>query len=121
MDSVITSSDQINSVFLRKKNVYVFFIFMCEICKRRQYYNKDTYLAFLDLKKAYDSVPIRDILNKINRLGVRGRVFEFIKNFYATSKACVKVNNKYSESFHILRGVRQRYPLFPILFKFLYK
>jgi hypothetical protein len=94
---------------------------MCEICKRRQYYNKDTYLAFLDLKKAYDSVPIRDILNKINRLGVRGRVFEFIKNFYATSKACVKVNNKYSESFHILRGVRQRYPLFPILFKFLYK
>ena len=31
--------------------------------------NKETYLAFLDLKKAYDSVRIGNILYKLDALG----------------------------------------------------
>jgi len=58
--------------FSSKEECISLFISMCEICQRRQYFNKETYLAFLDLKKAYDSVPIGDILNKIYRLGIRG-------------------------------------------------
>ena len=85
--------------FRRKEECISLFISMCEICQRHQYFNKETYLAFLDLKKAYDSVQIGDILNKINRLGIRSKSFEFIKNLFVTSKACVKVNSKYSETF----------------------
>ena len=102
--------------FSSKEECISLFISMCEICQRRQYFNKETYLAFLDLKKAYDSVPIGDILNKIYRLGIRGKSFEFIKNLYVTSKTCVKVDNKYSEFFRILKGVRRGCPLSPILF-----
>jgi len=37
------------------------FITIREIYQRRKNDNKETYLAFLDLKKAYDSVPIGNI------------------------------------------------------------
>ena len=39
-----------------------------------------TYLAFLDLKKAYDSVPIYNILTKLYNMGIRGNTFTFLTN-----------------------------------------
>ncbi|KAG4103242.1 hypothetical protein H8356DRAFT_1420658 [Neocallimastix lanati (nom. inval.)] len=44
------------------------------------------------LKKAYDSVPIGNILYKLDALGI---------------KANVKIDDQYSESFNIMKGVRQ--------------
>ena len=73
-------------------------------------------LAFLDLKKAYESVPIGNILYKLDALGIRGKCFQFIKNIYLISKASVKIDDQYLESFNIMKGVRQDCPLSPILF-----
>jgi len=76
-----------------------------------------TYLAFLDLKKAYDFVPIGNILYKLDALGIRGKCYQFIKkNLYLSSKASVKFDDQYSESFNIMKGVRQGCPLSPVLF-----
>jgi len=86
------------------------------ICQRRKFENKDTYLAFLDLKKAYDSVPIYNVLMKIHHLGIRGKCYNFIENLYLSSKACVRVDGQLSESFNIKKGVHQGCPLSPILF-----
>jgi len=44
--------------FRTKEECVSLFISIREICQRRKNDNKETYLAFLDLKKAYDSVPI---------------------------------------------------------------
>ncbi|ORX75121.1 hypothetical protein BCR32DRAFT_285477 [Anaeromyces robustus] len=49
-------------------------------------------------------------------LGIQGKCFQFLENLYLSSKACVKINGQFSDSFSILKGVRQRYPLLPILF-----
>ena len=68
--------------FRNKEESISLFISIREICQRRQSDNKETYLAFLDLKKAYDSVPIGNILHKIDCLGIRGKCFQFIKNLY---------------------------------------
>jgi len=68
------------------------------------------------LKKAYDSVPIGNILYKLDALGIRGKCYQFIKNLYLTSKTSVKIDNQYSESFNIMKRVRQGCPLSPILF-----
>ena len=38
------------------------------------------------------------------------------KKLYLTSKASLKIDDQYSESFNIMKGVRQGYPLSPILF-----
>ena len=103
--------------FIKNKEECIsLFISINEICRRRQLENKETYLAFLDIKKAYDSVPIGDILHKIDCLGIRGRCFQFIKNLYLSSKAHVKVNDLCSDPFRIMKGVRQGCSLSPILF-----
>jgi len=88
------------------------------ICQRQKFENKDTYLTFLDLKKAYDSVPIYNLLMKIHHLGIRGKYYKFIENLYLSSKACVRVDGKFSESFSIKKEVRQGCPLSSILFNF---
>ena len=59
----------------------------------------------MDLKKAYDSVPIYNILNKLDCLGIRGKCYKFLENLYLTSKACVKLDSQFSEAFRIKKGV----------------
>ena len=81
------------------------------ICQRRKFENKDTYLAFLDFKKAYDSVSIYNVLMKIHHLGIRGKYYNFIENLYLSSRACVRVDGLLSESFNVKKGVRQGCPL----------
>jgi len=74
-------------------------------------------LFFLDLKKAYDSVPIFNISTKLYNLGIRGKCHLFLRNLYLSSKkARVFFNGNLSEEFSINRGVRQGCPLSPILF-----
>jgi len=50
--------------FRNREECISLFISIREICQRRKFQGKFTYLAFLDLKKAYDSVPIFNILTK---------------------------------------------------------
>ena len=56
--------------FRNKEESVGLFIPIREICQRRKNDNKETYLAFLDLKKAYDSIPISNILYKLDALGI---------------------------------------------------
>jgi len=65
------------------------------------------FFFFFDLKKAYDSVPICNVLMKIHHLGIRGKCYKFIENFNLTSKDCVRVDGQLSESFNIMKGVCQ--------------
>ena len=55
---------------------------------------------------------------KIHHLGIRGKYYKFIENLYLSSKACVRVDGKFSESFSIKKEVRQGCPLSSILFNF---
>ena len=102
--------------FRNKEECISLYISVREICQRRKIQGKFTYLAFLDLKKAYDSVPIFNILTKLYKIGIRGKCFQFLKNLYLTSKARAKYNCNLSHEFPIHRGVRQGCPLSPILF-----
>jgi len=92
------------------------YISIREICHRRKFQGNFTYLAFLNLKKAYDSVPFFNILTKLYNLGIRDKCQLFLRNLYLSSKARAFFNSNLSEEFSINRGVRQRYPLSPILF-----
>jgi len=92
------------------------FITIREICQRKKFHGKFTNIAFLDLKTAYDSVPIFNILTKLYHLGIRGKCFDFLSNLYLSSKARAKFLDMLSDEFPIKRGVRQGCPLSPILF-----
>jgi len=82
------------------------FVSIREICKRGKLKDKFTFLAFHDLKKAYDSVPKFTIyLTKLNNIGIRGKYLQFIINIYLTSKTHANFNGKLSKEFPIHRGV----------------
>ena len=102
--------------FRNKEECISLFISIREICQRRKFMNKFTYVAFLDLRKAYDSVPIFNILTKLFNLGIRDKCFDFLSNLYLSSKARARFLDMLSYEFPVNRGVRQGCPLSPILF-----
>jgi len=102
--------------FRNKEECISLYISIREICQRRMIKGKFTYLAFLDFKKVYDSVPIYNILTKLSNIGIRDKCLRFIKNLNLTSKAHASHYGCLSEEFPIHRGVRQGCLLSPILF-----
>lgn len=87
-----------------------------EICRRRTLAGKKTYIAFLDFRKAYDSVPHEALLAKMRNIGVRGQAFEFIEAVYANSRLSVRLPCGQTPEVPFLRGSRQGCPMSPILF-----
>ena len=80
--------------------------------------NKSSFVAFIDLCKAYDSVN-RDLLwNKLQRIGISKKMIIMIKSLtvYDGVSCCVKLDNSHiSDFFLITQGVRQGCILSPLL------
>ena len=76
------------------------------------------YLCFFDLEKAFDSVEYHTLLSHIFDLGVKGKCWRIIKNWYMYTDASsvVKVNNRLSDPFWVYHGVKQGSVLSPTLF-----
>ena len=106
------------------------FITLAEICQRRQTAEPpgeaslpanerstgDTYLAFVDFRKAFDTVPHAALIRKLERFGIRGACLQYISEMYRTSQLAVCTPAGVGDSFHQARGVRQGCPLSPVLF-----
>ena len=74
------------------------------------------YLCFFDLEKAFDSVEFSTLLSHIFKLGVNGRCWRLIKDWYSNTSSVVKVNGICSDCFPVGRGVKQGSVLSPTLF-----
>ena len=77
---------------------------------------KATYLAFLDFRKAYDTVPHEALFAKLRHCGIRGSALDFIVAVYANSKLSVKLPWGVTSEVEFLRGSRQGCPMSPTLF-----
>ena len=71
---------------------------------------------FLDLKKAFDLVPHKRLIRKIESKGYGPKFEKFIKNMYENTEFTVRVQNKILRSFSYERGVRQGCPTSTNLF-----
>jgi hypothetical protein len=82
-----------------------------DILTRRRVKKETTFATFIDLKKAYDTVPHGALFAKLHQSGVGGRCLDFIKALYSHSRITVRVGAgrmaQLSESFPLHRGVRQ--------------
>ena len=105
MYSNIISLDRNNMALEIMRKVLVS-ILVYVIYQRRRMNGDHTYLAFLDLKKAYDSVTIYNILTKLYNMGIYGNTYIFLTNLYLTSKAHATHHGNQSKDFTVHRGVR---------------
>ena len=78
--------------------------------------NKKLYVAFIDYTKAFDYVVRENIWYKLLNYGVRGKIIDVIRSMYENIKSKVKYENRLSNDFTCLLGVRQGECLSPFLF-----
>ena len=71
---------------------------------------------YLDFKKAFDSVPHQRLLTKLHGYGVRGNIFNWVKDFLTGRTQHVTINDKQSSSTNVSSGVPQGSVLGPTLF-----
>ena len=93
---------------------------LTEIIQRRRLEGKPTYVVFVDLHNAYNTVPHEALFVKLFRFGIRGCCLTFIKALYWSSTIRVGVGRGkmalFSDLCRLLYGVRQGCPLSPTLF-----
>ena len=71
---------------------------------------------FLDIEKAFDSVPRTAIWECLMKKNVPMELIQSVKMLYDDCYSCVQVGNGYSDWFQTCRGVQQGSALSPLLF-----
>lgn len=71
---------------------------------------------FLDLRKAFDSINHKILLNKLSRYGIRGVANKLIESYLSTRQQLVRLGETNSSMLTIERGVPQGSKLGPLLF-----
>ena len=90
-----------------------------DIAGRRQALGLPTYAGFIDLRKAYDTIPHELLFSKLEANGITGHMLSFLKTLYRDSTVQVKTGEApgiLSDPIPIERGLRQGCPASPILF-----
>ncbi|XP_072039366.1 uncharacterized protein [Amphiura filiformis] len=78
--------------------------------------NTPVYIAFIDYKKAFDSVSHQMMLQSLLDMGFPRHIVALIQSLYSTQRAAVRVDGEITEWFKIKRGVRQGCIISPALF-----
>ena len=74
------------------------------------------YCAFVDLKRAFDTVNRNALWYKLYRLGLNGKILRVVKDMYTKVKSCVRKGNSYSDFFDNYIGLMQGEIISPIMF-----
>ncbi|KAH9264329.1 hypothetical protein BASA83_012221 [Batrachochytrium salamandrivorans] len=89
---------------------------LVDIIQRRQNAGLNTHVLFIDIRKAFDTVPVGALLWKLQNMGFPRRTLAFLKALYTSSSARARAGSLLSDTFPVQRGVRQGCPLSGLLF-----
>lgn len=89
---------------------------MRQIIEKYQENNKNLFMCFVDLEKAFDKVPRQTLFEILSEYGVNGALLKSIQSLYVNSRAAVRIDGKLSSWFQVGNGVRQGCCLSPLLF-----
>ena len=89
---------------------------LVSVLRNRKQLGKDTFLAFIDYKKAFDSVDRNLLLYKLAKIGINGRIYFAISSLYSNPRSRVILNDYETEYFDCPIGVKQGDNLSPTLF-----
>lgn len=74
------------------------------------------YVAFIDFKKAFDSVNHDKLMEVAYNNGIKGKFLCALHVMYESLVSCVRINSEYSDMFECPVGVRQGCVMSPTLF-----
>ena len=62
-------------------------------------------VIYLDFQKAFDTIPHQRLLSNVHAYGIRGEVYEWIRNFLLNRRQRVALNNSKSTWSEVISGV----------------
>ena len=86
------------------------------ILRNRKEQGKDTFLAFIDFKKAFDTVERNLLFFKLAAIGINGKIYKAIASLYSNPMSRVVLEGFETEYFRCPIGVKQGDSLSPTLF-----
>ena len=103
--------------FRKDRNCIDHIFALCGVVEQRLNNGDDTFVCFVDLRKAFDSVN-RDLLwYKLRHYyGVEDKFLSILQGMYEEVLSCVRVNKELSDWFTVESGVKQGCILSPMLF-----
>ena len=88
-----------------------------QLIEKKNGTNQETHLMFIDLHKAYDTVPVNRLFKVLQETNINHTLIRALKNLYEESSSQVKIGNRLSEKFFTNKGLRQGCCVSPTLFK----
>ena len=71
---------------------------------------------YLDIQKAFDTVPHCELLFKLWKIGIFGKLWNWFRCYLSNRLQCVTISNSHSDLLPVLSGVPQGSILGPMLF-----
>ena len=97
-----------------KKTTDHIFVLQTLIDKIVKHEKRKPFVAFIDFRKAYDSINRNDLFFK--QMEIRGLFLDNLKSLYSSIKYCVKIGKGYIDPIESFLGLKQGCVLSPILF-----
>ena len=77
---------------------------------------QETHLVFVDLQKAYDSIPLMNLFQVLEESPIQPTIIKAIKSLYDNAESRIKIGTLLSRHFRITKGLRQGCNMSPLLF-----
>ena len=91
----------------------MYYIFtLTSIVRNRLHVNKSTFVAFIDMQKAFDLLWYKLLINNIT-----GKIYWAVQSLYKSTLSCIRLNNLYTDWLRVDSGVRQGDNFSPTLFR----
>ena len=89
---------------------------LTSIIRNRKHRKLSTYVAFVDLEKAFDRIDRTLLYYKLRNMGFGGKIYQAVKTIYQKCSARININDYLTNNFSSEFGVRQGDSLSPTLF-----
>ena len=102
--------------FRKKRSTIDHVASLTNIIDTRKRNKESTFCAFIDFRKAFDSIDRSLLWTKLSSMGMSTRMLCAIRSLYSNVSSCVRINGHYTDWFEVVTGLRQGCSLSTVLF-----